>query len=206
MSRKKTPLRKHILSACPFFLAVLLTGCGSAVSWEQTTDIEALARTWPKYQAPRYIDPATPLAEVTGTSESSNANASANGVASSAGALPPLSTQLDNAFGKRSVRPPVKSRDDWDVSEIVADSLGRIGSAAVPPVIEQLNDANPEARIQAARILAKIGPDAAGAVQDLTVLLKDDNENVRKAAARALGQIGPAAENSVEALLDMISK
>lgn len=127
-------------------------------------------------------------------------------MATSSGALPPLSTQLDNAFGKRSVRPPVKSRDDWDVSEIVADSLGRIGSAAVPPVIEQLNDANPETRIQAARILAKIGPDAAAAVQDLTALLKDDNENVRKAAARALGQIGPAAENSVEALLDMISK
>jgi len=168
-----------------------LTGCGSAVSWEQAVDIEALARTWPKYQAPTYIDPSSPLVQVAGNDES-----------------PDLSFAWPNLYARpevRSVRPPVKSRDDWDISEIVADSLGRIGKTAVPKVIGQLGDADPKKRTQAARIIAKIGPDAAAAVTDLTGLLKDDNEEVRKAAARALGQIGPAAENSVEALLDMMA-
>ena len=202
MIRKKDGLRKHIAHACPFFAAVLLTGCGAAVSWEETTDVKALARTWPKYQAPYYIDPSSPLAEVAGTPESSGSDRAAD----PASPLSRLSSQLDSAFSSHNVRPPVKSRDEWDVSEIVTDSLGRIGSAAVQPVLDKLGDADPKVRVQAARILAKIGPDASAAVEDLTALLKDDDENVRKAAARALGQIGPAAENSVEALLDMMSK
>ena len=192
-------------------LAVFLTGlsgCGTAVSWEEPVDIEALATTWPKYRAPTYIDPSSPLAGVAG-----NAQSMASKEAMDSNSDPEGSSGSRQSMGRpgflaerRRARPPVKLRDDWDTAEIVADSLGRIGSAAVPKVVKRLEDSNPAVRIQAAKILAKIGPAAAGAVPELTELLKDSNEAVRKSAAQALGQIGPAAENSVEALLDLIAE
>ena len=200
-----TSHQKLIAYACSGLLAVLLSGCGSVVSWEQTADVEALAKTWPKYKAPHYIDPLDALPIVDRTSASVTA-ANPAGNADPAHTLQRLGSRLDNAIKNRNIVPPIKPRDEWDTSEIVADSLGRIGAAAVPPVVKQLSDPDPKIRIQAARILAKIGPDASSSVTDLTKLLNDDNSEVRKAAARALGQIGPAAENSVEALLDMMSK
>ena len=84
--------------------------------------------------------------------------------------------------------------------EVAAMALGRIGRAAVPELIRVLDNPNPEARQQAALVLARIGPDAEEAVPELTRMLDDEDEEVRKAAARALGQIGPAAAIAVPAL------
>ena len=208
-SRLKKNHAKPVVIACSGLLAILLSGCQGVLSWEEPTDVVALAKTWPKYQAPSYVDPSSPVAEVAVATASPEAQGNAQGEPHGFGPMPPpmsMSRTAPPTSPRKVIRPPVRSRDDWDISEIVADSLGRIGSAAVPKVVELLGDADPKVRVQAAKTLAKIGPDARAAVEDLTELLKDENEEVRKAAARALGQIGPAAENSVEALLEMLVK
>jgi len=112
----------------------------------------------------------------------------------------------------RDVRPatyfeplaPIRSFHDWDLRETAVDSLSRIGKAAVPSLIKTLQHPNPNHRVQAARILARIGPDAGQSVNALVTALEDDNEMVRKAAARALGQIGSQASEAVDALMEVI--
>jgi HEAT repeat protein len=91
---------------------------------------------------------------------------------------------------------------EWTMREVSIDSLGRIGAAAVPALVEVLTDPNPVLRQRAAQALARIGPDARDAVPDLIVALQDRDEEVRKSVARALGQIGPEARAAVPALLD----
>jgi len=95
----------------------------------------------------------------------------------------------------------VRLERDLDMHETAARALGRIGAAAVPELRRALADGDPAVRIQAAEVLARIGPEAESAVPDLIVALEDENEGVRKAAARALGQIGPAAAPAVPALM-----
>ena len=95
----------------------------------------------------------------------------------------------------------VRLERDLDMHETAARALGRIGEPAVPELRRALTDADPSVRIQAAEVLARIGPEAEEAVPDLIEALDDENEEVRKAAARALGQIGPAAAAAVPALM-----
>lgn len=102
------------------------------------------------------------------------------------------------------VRPSLRPYTDWSVSETAADSLGRIGAAAVPELAKLLHDSDPAVRQMSARILARIGPEAAEAVPDLEQLLADEHPQVRRSAARALGQIGPAAASAVPALMRLL--
>jgi len=95
----------------------------------------------------------------------------------------------------------VRLERDLDMHETAARALGRIGAPAVPELRRALADVDPGVRIQAAEVLARIGPEAESAVPDLIVALEDESEQVRKAAARALGQIGPAAAPAVPALI-----
>lgn len=92
----------------------------------------------------------------------------------------------------------------WGIKETAVDALGRIGGNAVPTLISTLNDPNPRVRAEAARALARIGPEATEAVQPLIARLDDPDEEVRQAAARALGQVGPAAAPAVPALISLI--
>jgi HEAT repeat protein len=92
----------------------------------------------------------------------------------------------------------------WGIKETAVDALGRIGGNAVPTLISTLNDPNPRVRAEAARALARIGPQATEAVQPLIARLDDPDEEVRQAAARALGQVGPAAAPAVPALISLI--
>lgn len=101
---------------------------------------------------------------------------------------------------------PIRSFHDWELREIAIDSLSRIGKAAVPKLIDVLRDPNPHHRVQAAKMLARIGPDADEAVNELVSALDDEDEEVRKAAVRALGQIGPPAAAAVEALIRVIEE
>lgn len=87
-----------------------------------------------------------------------------------------------------------------NVQEDATWALVRIGSAAVPPLIEVLADGNPAMRHNAAHALGKIGD--AGAVDALVQALSDDDPTVRLKAAFALGQIGDT--RAVEPLLRLL--
>lgn len=131
----------------------------------------------------------------------------AAGKAASTGASAKSSTRL----GPKVVSPikrdeatrvrVVRAFRDWGVRETAADSLGRIGDAAVPALIAALEDADRDVRAQATRALARMGPKAEDAIPALIDALDDDDKEVRRGAARALGQIGPLAEEAVPALV-----
>ena len=90
---------------------------------------------------------------------------------------------------------------EWGLKETAADALSRIGAEAVPALIAALRDPDAPVRLQAARALSRIGPEAAPAVPALTAALSDHDVLVRRNAARALGQIGPAAKHAVPELI-----
>lgn len=93
---------------------------------------------------------------------------------------------------------------DWGVRETAADALARIGDAAVPSLVETLQDPDRDVRAQAARALARMGPRAEPAIPALIAALNDSDKEVRMGAARALGQIGPAAAEAVPDLIKAI--
>jgi hypothetical protein len=89
----------------------------------------------------------------------------------------------------------------WSESQAAADALGRIGPPAVPDLIAALQSTDPEVRLQAAQVLARMGSDARDAVPYLIRLLDDPDERIRKTAARTLGRVGPDAAPAVPALM-----
>jgi len=133
--------------------------------------------------------------------------------------LPPQSSPTDQ--GGASVQEPalvsqaayvrpvssgesIKPFDQWTEQEVAADSLGRIGAAAVPALVEALRNPDPTVRLKAVEVLGRMGDDAAPAVPDLVRLLADPNPDVQKAATRTLGRIGPAANAAVPALMQKL--
>jgi HEAT repeat protein len=78
--------------------------------------------------------------------------------------------------------------EDWQVRQAAAEALGKIGSPAVPALLEALKDGNWRARKAAAEALGKIGDRQA--LPALLEALKDDEWRVRRAAAYALEKIG----------------
>ena len=81
-----------------------------------------------------------------------------------------------------------------------ATSLGKVGSSAVPPLIEAMEDKVYPVRQVSALALGEIGD--PGAVECLSAALHDEQHAVRQAAAVALGMIGVAA--GVEPLLQAV--
>ena len=92
------------------------------------------------------------------------------------------------------------------VGEAAADALARIGTPAVPALVEALHDPKPRVRELAALALARMGPEAETSVPELIVALQDPDLEVQRSAARALGQIGPHADEAIPALLDTIRR
>jgi HEAT repeat protein len=76
----------------------------------------------------------------------------------------------------------------------------------VPAARENLKSANAETRQNAAIELAKAGPAAAPAVQDLIPLLKDPDPLVRRLSAYALGEIGPQAKPAIPHLQELMKE
>jgi HEAT repeat protein len=74
--------------------------------------------------------------------------------------------------------------------------LGGEARAAVPTLIEVLQNGSTLARQHAALALGKIGPDARDAVPALTAMLRDRDWLLRRHAAIALGEIGPEASSA----------
>ncbi len=90
---------------------------------------------------------------------------------------------------------------ELSAEQTTVDALSRIGAPSVPALVAVLRDPDPELRQNAARALARIGPDASEAVPELIAALDDKDIGVRKYATRALGEIGPAAGKAVPALI-----
>ena len=90
------------------------------------------------------------------------------------------------------------------VGEAAADALARIGTQAVPALVEALHDPKPRVRELAALALARMGPEAETSVPELIMALQDSDLEVQRSAARALGQIGPEANQAIPALLETI--
>jgi HEAT repeat protein len=74
-------------------------------------------------------------------------------------------------------------------------------AADVNDLIKQLKTGDNDARRQAARELAKGGPESKEAVPALIKALKDQDAFVRRFAAQALGEIGPDARSAASALV-----
>jgi HEAT repeat protein len=72
--------------------------------------------------------------------------------------------------------------------------MGAAAAAAVPALIEALDDSEPTVRFPVTVALAEIGPKAAAAVPKLQKMVDDEiNDEVAAAARRALRRIAPEA-------------
>ena len=100
--------------------------------------------------------------------------------------------------------PALKSFSEWSEQDAATDALGRIGGAAVPPLVSALHNPDPAVRLKAVEVLGRMGEDAQGAVPELVQLLNDPDAEVRKSAARTLGRIGPGAGAAVPALMQKL--
>jgi hypothetical protein len=79
-------------------------------------------------------------------------------------------------------------------------AVTRMGPAAVPDLIQLLQDEDSDVRAHAAVALNWVGPVAKDAVPALIQCLQDDAKSVRQGAAFALLRIGPAARDAAPAL------
>jgi HEAT repeat protein len=93
-----------------------------------------------------------------------------------------------------------------NVRPVAAETLGKIGPAAVPLLIEALGDEDQGVGGFAARALAASGPDAKAALPQLTKLLESENPSVRTEAASALWRIAKQKEPTVSVLIDVIKQ
>lgn len=164
-------------------LLTLATGCDVVVRNEPDVNVQRLSKHWPPYRAPvvSSLQPTQPEPD-----------------AQQPNVIKPVEQP------RRLI--PIRRAEEWDLSETAMDSLGRIGAPAVPALIDALDHNDSIRRAQAAKVLARIGPEAKPSVPALVRALEDNDERVRKAAARALGQIGPGAEDAVLPLLEIIEE
>lgn len=110
--------------------------------------------------------------------------------------LPQLQAVLSDRSRESEVR--------WNA----ARTLGKIGPdavAAVPALIEQLQDDDALVREHAAEALGDIGPPASQAVPALVEALSDPVTRVRRDAVRSLGQIGPSAKQAAPAVRRLLA-
>jgi len=75
-------------------------------------------------------------------------------------------------------------------SDAAAHALAKIGSAAVPSLIEHVKMGVVIARVRFLTALGEAGPDASSAIPELLHALTDRDEAIRAAAARSLGFVG----------------
>jgi len=100
---------------------------------------------------------------------------------------------------------PRKPFGEWTMRQTAIDALTRIGESAVPALVNLLDDPDAKLRSEAVIALARIGPEARGALPRLIALVENDpDEAVRKNAVRAIGQIGPAAAPAVPVLVEQL--
>ncbi len=105
----------------------------------------------------------------------------------------------------RQYRKYDEDHDWWYGSAVdIPRLLMEIGKAAIPAVLEALQDEEPFVRRSAVRTLVEIADRTA--IPALTKALKDRDEDVPTLAAEALGKIGPDAAAAVPALTRMAKR
>jgi HEAT repeat protein len=87
---------------------------------------------------------------------------------------------------------------------VVLGAIGPEAKAAVPALIDVLQQEDKYFRSHGAVALGKIGREAGAAVPALIKALKDREEDVRREAAAALGRIGPGARAAVADLVELL--
>lgn len=104
------------------------------------------------------------------------------------------------SLGEKAVPRLIKALQNDDLQPLAVAVINRLGPKAkdaVPALIDELKDPNPEYRREVEFALATIGPDAKAAVPALVKELNDDDVRVRRTACYALGKIGPAAIDAI---------
>ena len=86
----------------------------------------------------------------------------------------------------------------------LVDTLRRMGSGAVPALIQLLRDDNDLVRRHVVEALGSIGPVTTAEVPVLIQLLGDDNSDVRNHTSNTLKQIGPATTAEVPSLIELL--
>lgn len=92
---------------------------------------------------------------------------------------------------------------DPDVQNNVVEAIAGLGESVVPRVSKALQ--NPQLRGPAVRVLTKLGPKAAGAVQPLIDAASGAKPEFRTDINLALGAIGPAAAPATDILVKAIA-
>jgi HEAT repeats len=102
----------------------------------------------------------------------------------------------------------LRSEDEKQVKEAgeAIEAIGPAARAAVPVLMELLEDHCPDYQIFAAELLGKIGPDAKAAVPALIGLVESKEYNVRVNAIWTLKSIGPGARAAVPTLLKFLHR
>ncbi|MGI9500585.1 MAG: HEAT repeat domain-containing protein [Geminicoccaceae bacterium] len=100
-----------------------------------------------------------------------------------------MPTLLDTAL---DVRWDVRADAVWAMGRVVEDSgdWAAVDSDLVAAVTDFLNDNSHHVRWSAAWSLARFGPGAEAALQELVDALEDEHAKVRASAAAALGRVG----------------
>jgi HEAT repeat protein len=100
----------------------------------------------------------------------------------------------------------VNALDDADVNTQVAAArtLGQIGVAALPGLLEALRKPERLVRREATWALVRMGSAGKKTVPALAEALKDSDLRVRLGAAQALGAIGPKASAAIPSLIECL--
>jgi HEAT repeat protein len=92
---------------------------------------------------------------------------------------------------------------DPETQENAISAVASLGESVVPRAVNAL--ANPQLRGPAARVLARIGPKAAGAVQPLIAAAKDGDPQFRAEINFALAAIGAASAPASQMLAESVA-
>jgi peptide-methionine (R)-S-oxide reductase len=116
------------------------------------------------------------------------------------GAVPFLRTALRDM---ETISFPLVHYTD-SVSDAAAKSLGCIGSASVPTLIDAIDDPDAIVRMHAVRALGDISDEPNKFVPQLTEKLNDLNASVRLEAIKSLGKLGHQARSAAPALVKFL--
>jgi HEAT repeat protein len=89
-----------------------------------------------------------------------------------------------------------------EISDQVLNAFVALGPRAVPQATEALKD--PQRRVRALQVLARIGAEAAPAAPALIDLLKSGDPATKTEALFTLGAIGPKAQAAIEPICDQL--
>jgi HEAT repeat protein len=125
----------------------------------------------------------------------------AYGVPQALGAIGPGAQTAVPALVKAALNSP-----DSDISRRSGEALARIGTEALPALIEALENADAGVRARAAAALGHHGEAAQAAVAALARALSDNDPKVQAAAAIALGNLGLAGREALPQLIQALDR